>query len=137
MYLSQQVKVVNDADYDSYSSEDENRKTTVAKLNSTMNIINTKNGLNKIKSPQNSKSEIISLSIQERNERIAEKLYMPFIKDKIYKLDVNKKLPNVKEDTKNSAIISHKLMKSKEEVEKIGKQLFIYNNPSKFFYFIF
>jgi len=73
----------------------------------------------------------LSLQQAEKNQKITEKLYMPFIKDKSYKIEVNNNLTKIKEDSKNSAMFSHKLIKKKEEVEKIGRHLMIYNNPSK------
>lgn len=114
-------------DYDSYSSEDEQLKTTSKKHNKTLNKINLKpvNIKNRASAPARSESQNIG------NKTIADRLYMPFISDKCFKVDINNKLTRVKEDSKNNAIFTHKLIKKKDEVDKIGKQLFIYNNPSK------
>ena len=124
--LTQPIKN-NNEDYDSYSSEDENLKTAGKKMNSSVTMINSKviNNKNRASAPLNSKA-------QQRNKSITDKLYMPFITDKSFKIDVNNKLTRIKEDSKNNAIFNHKLIKKKDEVEKIGKQLFIYNNPSNF-----
>jgi hypothetical protein len=88
---------------------------------------NGKKGVNKIRSS----APLLTDLQKEKNQRISDKLYMPFIKDKSYKLEINNKLTRIKEDAKNNAIFTNKLNKNKEEVEKLGKQLFIYNNPSK------
>ena len=133
-FNSNQIKNNNDGEYDSYSSEDENFKKTGINLNSSVIKPNSKTGGSKIRSSAPLLSDKISLYQKEKNQKIAEKLYMPFIKDKTYKLEVNKKLTNIKEDSKNNAIFTHKLIKKRDEVDKIGKQLFIYNNPSKLYF---
>ena len=129
--MSQQIKNNNNVDYDSYSSEDENVKTTAKKLNSSVTMINNKGGknANRVSAPLLSAKKSLA---QKRNKTITDKLYMPFITDKFFKIDVNNKLTRIKEDSKNNAIFNHKLIKKQEEVSKIGKQLFIYNNPSNF-----
>lgn len=121
-----------DGDYDSYSSEDDTfKKTLPIKVNNSMNLTNNKSGVNKIRVSAPVLSNKISEYQKEKNQRINDKLYMPYIKDKTYKIEVNQKLTKVKEDSKNNAIFTNKMNKKKDEVEKIGKQLFIYNNPSK------
>ena len=134
--MSQQILKKHEEDYDSYSSEDENQKTTGKKANSSVIMTNNKGVINKNRASAPLLSDKISLA-QKRNKTITDKLYMPFITDKSFKIDVNNKLTRIKEDSKNNAIFNHKLIKKKDEVEKIGKQLFIYNNPSNFKYLIF
>lgn len=119
-------------DYDSYSSDDGINKKT--KKNSTVHMssnIAKANIKNRTSAPN--LNDRLTLQQAEKNKKITEKLYMPYIKDKSYKIEVNNNLTKIKEDSKNSAIFSHKLNKKKEEVDKIGKQLIIYNNPSKRF----
>jgi hypothetical protein len=98
---------------------------------------NKKKGVSKIRSS----APLMTNYEKEKIQRISDKLYMPFIKDKSYKLEINNKLTRIKADSKNNAIFTNKLNKNKEEVDKLGKQLFIYNNPSKidkyFFYFLY
>jgi len=123
-----------DGEYDSYSSEDDNFKKTIPKkVNSSMNMTNGKATVNQIRKSAPLLTEKISDYQKERNQKISDRFYMPFIKDKSYKLDINNKLTKIKEDSKNNAIFTNKMSKKKEEVEKIGKQLFIYNNPSNTF----
>lgn len=121
-------------DYDSYSSDDginkKPKKNTAVHLSSNIVKANIKNRT----SAPNLGDKKLSLLQAEKNQKITEKLYMPFIKDKSYKIEVNNNRTKIKEDSKNSAIFSHKLIKKKEEVDKIGKQLIIYNNPSKNFF---
>lgn len=134
MNILNQLKQVNEvADYDSYSSEEDQMKGK--KKNSTVHISSNliKSSLNKTSNRNRSSAPILSIKQQEKNQRIYEKLYMPFIKDKTYKLEVNSNLSKIKEDSKTSSMFSHKLLKRKEEVDKLGKQLFIYNNPCKNF----
>lgn len=140
VHASNNLKTNVDGDYDSYSSEDENfkkmTKTNMMKLTSSINIPNSKNVI-KNRSSAPILVEKISDFQKEHNQKISDKLYMPFIKDKLYKLEVNKKLTKIKEDSKNNAIFTQKLLKKKDEIEKIGKQLFIYNNPSKNYLFFY
>jgi hypothetical protein len=68
---------------------------------------------------------------KEKNKVITDKLYMPFITDRLFKININNKINVIKEDSKNKAIFTNKLIKKRDEVKKIGKQLFIYNNPSE------
>ena len=89
----------------------------------------TKKALNKVRSS----APLLTDYQSKRNQTITDKLYMPFIKDKQYKLEVNSKLTKIKDNTKNNAIFTNKMNKKKDDVEKIGKQLFIYNNPSNYF----
>jgi hypothetical protein len=127
-------------DYDSYSSDDgkskKAKKNVTVHLSSNIAMANLKNRT----SAPNLNDNRLTLQQAEKNQKITEKLYMPFIKDKSFKIEVNNNLTKIKEDSKNSAIFSHKLNKKKEEVDKIGKQLIIYNNPSKnsdYFLFLF
>jgi hypothetical protein len=103
--------------------------TNGKKLNSSVNKTGVNMGMGRTSAPIF--HDKISLYHQEKNKIIADKLYMPFITDKMFKIDVNNKLTRIKQDSKNNAIFTHKLIKKKDEVEKIGKQLFIFNNPSK------
>lgn len=73
----------------------------------------------------------MTLKQSEKNTFITEKLYMPFIKERSYKIEVNNNLGKIKEDSKNSLFLTHRLSKQNNEVTKLGKQLIIYNNPSK------
>jgi len=122
------------ADYDSYSSDDGGSKKMKknATVHMSSNIVKA-NIKNRTSAPNLNKDRL-SLNQAEKNKNINEKLYMPFINDKSYKIEVNNNLTKIKEDSKNSAMFSHKLIKRKEEVEKIGKQLIIYNNPSNIFF---
>lgn len=123
-------------DYDSYSSDDGIIK--IAKKNASVHKSSNMAKANiKNRTSAPNLNDRLTLQQEEKNQKITEKLYMPFIKDKSYKIEVNNNLTKIKEDSKNSAIFSHKLNKKKEEVDKIGKQLIIYNNPSKFFHIIF
>lgn len=133
IFTSQQVKSKLE-DYDSYSSDDENMKKTKKKLNNSANKVTNKNGINKNRSSAPFITSSLSSYQKQKNKMISDKLYMPYITDKLYKIDVNKKLTSVKEDAKNNAMLTNKLNKQKDEVEKIGKQIFIYNNPSNLKY---
>jgi len=137
---NRQTQETTPLDYDSYSSDDGNnnknkKKNANVHLGSNIAKANIKNRT----SAPNLIDNRLTLQQAEKNQKITEKLYMPFIKDKSYKIEVNNNLTKIKDDSKNSAIFSHKLNKKKEEVDKIGKQLMIYNNPSIFnlFYLLF
>ncbi len=123
------------ADYDSYSSDDginkKKKKNTTVHMSSNIVKQNIKNRTSAPNLYGN-----ITLQQEGKNQKITERLYMPFIKDKTYKIDVNNKLTKIKEDSKNSAMFSNKLIKKKEEVEKIGRHLMIYQNPSNNIYLI-
>jgi hypothetical protein len=59
---------------------------------------------------------------------------MPFITQKSFKIDVNNKLNKIKKDSRNNAIFTNKLNKKKDEIEKLGQHLFIFNNGSKLYF---
>jgi len=58
---------------------------------------------------------------------------MPFIKTKTYNIKINNNLLRIKDDTRQSAFESHHMMKKRNEIKNIGKELIIYQNPSKIF----
>ncbi len=68
-----------------------------------------------------------------RDNKIIDKFYMPFIKTKTYNIKINNNLLRIKDDTRQSAFESHHMMKKREEIKNIGKELMIYQNPSNFF----
>ena len=139
MYQSSQVK---EKDSDSYYSDDElNNKN---KKNSTMHMTNKTNNhkpsnLNSssLRGRATSMNSKLHMKQTKSNTFITEKLYMPFIRERSYKLEVNNNISKIKEDSKFNMRITHKLGKRKQEVNKIGKEFIIYNNPSKIFYFLF
>jgi len=62
---------------------------------------------------------------------------MPFIKKKTYNIKINNNLLRVKDDTRQNAEDSHHILKKRNEIKNIGKELIIYQNPSKLvFYFL-
>lgn len=66
-----------------------------------------------------------------KDSKIIEKFYMPFIKKKTYNIKINNNLLRVKDDTRQNAFDSHHILKKRNEIKNIGKELIIYQNPSK------
>jgi len=66
-----------------------------------------------------------------KDSKIIEKFYMPFIKTKTYNIKINNNLLRVKDDTRKNAFDSHHILKKRNEIKGIGKELIIYQNPSK------
>ena len=78
------------------------------------------------------KSEFPKIGVK-KNQDIIEKFYDPFIQTKTYNININKNILKVKSDTRQSAFDSHHMRKKKNEIQNIGKELLIYQNPSKKF----
>jgi len=83
------------------------------------------------------KSEFPQIGAVKKNQEIIEKFYDPFIQKKTYNININNNLLKVKSDTRQSAFDSHHLRKKKNEIKNIGKELLIYQNPSKIIFLLF
>lgn len=92
-----------------------------------------KNKLSRISPGRNSKDNLFNLTKRptSKDSKIIEKFYMPFINKKTYNIKINNNLLRVKDDTRQNAFDSHHIIKKRNEIKNIGKELIIYQNPSK------
>ena len=119
------------------SEEDEDDKEFLKDFpKSSQNFFTMKNQKKtkrNIMTAKDKKSEFPQIGGIKKNQDIIDKFYVPFIEKKSYNININRNLLKVKSDTRQSAFDSHHLRKKKSEVKNIGKELLIFQNPSKIF----
>lgn len=129
------LKTKEDED-DVYTSDDHEEEKEYLKEfpKSSTNFFSNKNqkksNKRSIMTAKDKKSEFPQIAVK-KNQDIIEKFYDPFIQTKKYNIGINKNLLKVKSDTRQSAFDSHHMIKKKNEIKNIGKELLIYQNPSK------
>jgi ribosomal protein L29 len=80
-------------------------------------------------STQNSSAGFDSM---RKSNNILERLYNPFIRQKVYFKDLNNNVGKIKKLTKNDARINTLLKQKNKDINKISNETLIYNNPSKY-----
>ncbi len=82
---------------------------------------------------ENSNREVGSTKAISINQKIINKMYLPYMEKKFYNIALNNGVSGIKRSTRKSSMDNFNLNKRKHTINKLVDGLLIYNNPSKHF----
>jgi len=66
-------------------------------------------------------------------KNIITKLYLPTMDKYKYNINLNNGIEKIKRSTRENSTENYRLDRKKVEIDKIGEEMLIYNNPSKIY----